>query len=112
MARANRWYMAASLMIASAVNSRHHAARGVGYASKTRTPVALMRQPAWLPASFWMARKPVLGGASLPQMTARQCMCSGVYLSMRWRPLASSRAYTGTDWNRRQPDRPCDKEVC
>ena len=57
-----------------------------------RTPVALMRQPAWLPPSFWIARNPVLGGASLPHTTARQCMCSGVYLSMRWRPLASSKA--------------------
>jgi len=42
------------------------------------------------------ASMPVLGGTRGPQRVARQCMCSGVYLSIRWRAAdRSSRAYRG-----------------
>lgn len=49
------------------------------------TPVPLMRQPAMSSLRRCTATTPLLGGASGPHSTATQCMCSGVYLSMRRR---------------------------
>mmetsp|Transcript_26891 Transcript_26891/g.67727 ORF Transcript_26891/g.67727 Transcript_26891/m.67727 type:complete len:220 (+) Transcript_26891:814-1473(+) len=60
--------------------------------SSRTTPVAEMRHPAVLSCSPWSARTPVLGGTIGPHSTARQCMCSGVYFSIRMRPLLSSMA--------------------
>mmetsp|Transcript_11596 Transcript_11596/g.32574 ORF Transcript_11596/g.32574 Transcript_11596/m.32574 type:complete len:302 (-) Transcript_11596:47-952(-) len=72
--------------------------------SSCRTvPVAATLQPAARASSLWKARSPVLGGVKGPVKVARQCMCSGEYLSMRKRPLTSSMAYSGMDWNRLHP---------
>mmetsp|Transcript_32630 Transcript_32630/g.92522 ORF Transcript_32630/g.92522 Transcript_32630/m.92522 type:complete len:216 (+) Transcript_32630:549-1196(+) len=75
----------------------------VAASSSSTTPVAAIRHPVTLFLSDCNARTPVLGGTSGPHSMARQCMCSGLYLSMRRRPLLSSMAKTGHDWKRRQP---------
>jgi len=75
--------------------------------SRSRTtPVAAIRNrdPA---ASFcdtlWTAQNPVLAAVSGPKKVAKQCMCSGVYLSILLRVRESDVEYIGIDWNRRQP---------
>ena len=53
--------------------------------------------------SDWNATTPVFCGTIGPKMVAWQCMCSGVYLIILCRELASCMLYTGSDWNRRHP---------
>mmetsp|Transcript_2105 Transcript_2105/g.4339 ORF Transcript_2105/g.4339 Transcript_2105/m.4339 type:complete len:220 (+) Transcript_2105:559-1218(+) len=70
------------------------------------TPVAATRNVATLFATVWKATKPVEGGVTGPQNCAKQCMCSGVYLIIRFRSSPATtvlRERRGRDWKRRQP---------
>lgn len=48
-------------------------------------PVAAMRKPGFEAEKFWKHTKPVFGAMSGPQKVPKQCICSGVYLSILFR---------------------------
>mmetsp|Transcript_11490 Transcript_11490/g.49063 ORF Transcript_11490/g.49063 Transcript_11490/m.49063 type:complete len:673 (+) Transcript_11490:610-2628(+) len=75
----------------------------MAWSTSNTTAVAAMRKLASLPLSVWKHTTPVFCGTIGPYTVAWQCMCSGVYLIMRWREFASCIEYTGSAWYRRHP---------